>query len=287
MFSKKNKTNRNLPQELVKQSTVIEPILMGYWEWDIKKNIISVNSCLKNMLGYDDHEQLANHALWQALIGPKDQCGTGKVFEKHLNSPDNFPHQIEAPFQHKDGSTVLVHCSRKVTEWDENYEPSIMVAFCINTIAHKQLEESLVAARAELQRKNIALQEIIAGVEHEKNKIKQTVHQKLNYGISPIITRLKKNKSGLELTLLEMIENTLEMVGEELFSRQDKVALKLSPKEIQVCLLVKNGLSVKEIAQFYNLSERTIDKHRENIREKLGLRGAAVNLVSFLRDITL
>ncbi len=259
---------------------------IGSWEWNIKKNTISVNSGLKNMLGYGDHELVSSRAIWEALICPKD-ANAENVFEKHLNSRDNFPHQIEARFQHKDGSFVLIRCSRKIIDWDENYEPSIMVAFCINILSHTQLEESLAAARAELKRKNIALQEVIAGVEHEKNKVKQIVHEKLSYRISPIIRRLKKNKTGLDLILLEMIENALDAAGEELFSRQDKVALRLSPREIQICLLAKSGLSVKEIAQFYNLSQRTIDKHRENIRKKLGLQGTAVNLFSFLRDLTL
>lgn len=290
MSAKRNKFNRNLSQELVNQGDqllIMNSPSIGSWEWDIKKNTISVNSGLKNMLGYGDHELTSSNAIWQALLCTEDRASAEKVFEKHLDNRDNFSHQIEARFQHKDGSLVLIHCSRKVIDWDENYEPSIMVAFCINILSHTQLEESLAAAKAELKRKNIALQEVIAGVEHEKNKVKQIVHEKLSYGISPIIRRLKKNKSGLDLILLEMIENALDAAGEELFSRQDKVALKLSPREIQICLLVKNGLSVKEIAQFYNLSQRTIDKHRENIRKKLGLHGTAVNLVSFLRDLTL
>lgn len=290
MSAKTIKFNRNLPQELGKQGDLL-PIMdapsIGSFEWNIKNNTISVNSGLKNMLGYGDHELTSSHAIWQALICPKNQASAEKVFEKHLDNRDNFPHQIEARFLHKNGSIVLIHCSRKIIDWDENYEPSIMMAFCINNLSHTQLEESLAATRAELKRKNIALQEVIAGVEHEKNKVKQIVHEKLIYGICPIISRLKKNKSGLDLILLEMIENALDAAGEELFSRQDKVALKLSHREIQICLLVKNGLSVKEIAQFYNLSQRTIDKHRENIRKKLGLHGTAVNLVSFLRDLTL
>lgn len=282
--------NKSLAQELVKKDDPLPVIgdfpLIGYWEWNIKENTISVNSSLKKMLGYGDHELTTSYAIWQALICQKDDLA-GNVFEKHLDSRDNFPHQINGQFHHKDGSLVLICCSRKIIEWDKNYEPSIMVGFCINVLSPTQLEKSLAAARAELKRKDIALQEVIAAVEHEKNKVKQIVHEKLSYGIGPIIHRLKKNKSGLDLILLEMIENALDAAGEELFSRQDKVTLKLSPREIQICLLAKNGLSVKEIAQFYNLSQRTIDKHRENIRKKLGLHGTAVNLVSFLRDLTL
>lgn len=291
LSEKKIKLNKNLSQELVTPNQ-LGPVIMdthsvGSFEWDIKNNSISVDASLKNMLGYGDHELTNSRSIWEALKYPQNQTTLPNLFEEHLNRADDFSPQIETMFQHRDGSLLLIRCWRKIIEWDENYGPAIMVGLCLNIVFHSRLEQSLASARAELRRKNIALQEVIAGVEHEKNKVKKIVYDKLSYGLSPIISRLKKNKSGLDLLLLEMIENVIEAAGEELFSRQDKVVLKLSPREIQICLLVKNGLSVKEIAQFYNLSQRTIDKHRENIRKKLGLHGSAVNLVSFLRDLEL
>ncbi|MFK7825461.1 MAG: helix-turn-helix transcriptional regulator [Oligoflexales bacterium] len=56
----------------------------------------------------------------------------------------------------------------------------------------------------------------------------------------------------------------------------------LSPKEIQICNMIKNGLTVKEIAQMFHLSPRTVDKHRENIRKKLGLKSKKINLATYL-----
>ena len=49
----------------------------------------------------------------------------------------------------------------------------------------------------------------------------------------------------------------------------------LSGREIEVVLLVSEGFSSKEIAFRLNLSVRTVEKHRANIMEKVGVREVA------------
>ena len=49
----------------------------------------------------------------------------------------------------------------------------------------------------------------------------------------------------------------------------------LSPREIEVARLVSEGLSSKEVASRLNLSVRTVEKHRANIMDKLGVREVA------------
>ena len=61
-----------------------------------------------------------------------------------------------------------------------------------------------------------------------------------------------------------------------------KIKLKLTPVEIQVTDLVRHGKTTKEIAQFLNLAISTIDFHRSNIREKLGIKNKKINLRTHL-----
>ncbi|MHC4268935.1 MAG: LuxR C-terminal-related transcriptional regulator, partial [Planctomycetota bacterium] len=42
--------------------------------------------------------------------------------------------------------------------------------------------------------------------------------------------------------------------------------LRFTAKEIEVCNMIKNGLTSKEIASLLNISFLTIEKHRVNIR---------------------
>lgn len=49
----------------------------------------------------------------------------------------------------------------------------------------------------------------------------------------------------------------------------------LTPREIEIARLVSEGLSSKEVASQLNLSVRTVEKHRANIMDKLGVREVA------------
>ena len=54
-----------------------------------------------------------------------------------------------------------------------------------------------------------------------------------------------------------------------------KDASPLTDRELHVLELLGSGMSTREIAGALNLSFKTVETHRENIKHKLGLRGAA------------
>ena len=56
----------------------------------------------------------------------------------------------------------------------------------------------------------------------------------------------------------------------------------LTPREIQIASLIKEGRDSKEIADLLDLSLPTIEFHRNNLRKKLKLRNRKINLRSYL-----
>jgi DNA-binding CsgD family transcriptional regulator len=59
----------------------------------------------------------------------------------------------------------------------------------------------------------------------------------------------------------------------------------LTPKEIQVAGLIKQGKTSKEIAELFNVSTRAVQFHRHNIRAKLGLKNKQANLGAYLLSL--
>jgi DNA-binding CsgD family transcriptional regulator len=57
---------------------------------------------------------------------------------------------------------------------------------------------------------------------------------------------------------------------------------RLTPAELQIANLIRQGRSSKEIADDLGLSSRTVETHRRNMRNKLGIRGKKDNLRSYL-----
>ena len=56
-----------------------------------------------------------------------------------------------------------------------------------------------------------------------------------------------------------------------------------SEAEFQVAVMVKSGLTIKQIAGRLNLSPNIIKTHRKNIRKKLNIQNPRVNLTSCLK----
>lgn len=56
--------------------------------------------------------------------------------------------------------------------------------------------------------------------------------------------------------------------------RAAALAERLTPKQREVLVLVANGLSSREIARRLGVGERTVETHREQMMDRLGIRGA-------------
>ena len=77
---------------------------------------------------------------------------------------------------------------------------------------------------------------------------------------------------------LDIIEKNLETIISPYITLLKRMNTHLTPQEIQVANMVKQGHSSKTIAGLLNLSMRTVDCHRANIRKKLGIRNKKANL---------
>lgn len=146
----------------------------------------------------------------------------------------------------------------------------------------KLLTDQLKVEKQSLNNKNIALNELISHIEVEKNSIREMMAKNLETVIFPLIETMKLSAKSMDKKYIEILSQNLKEISEPFIKTSRSLSAKLTPKELQICNMIKNGLSVKEIAQMLHLSPRTIDKHRENIRTKLGIKSQKINLASFL-----
>ena len=143
----------------------------------------------------------------------------------------------------------------------------------------KQLERE----REKLEEADIALRVLIRKRDEDRKKLEENVLYNVKERVVPYLEGLKNSKvnekQNFYIGILE--SNLAEIISP--FSRKLSLEYKdLTPAEHQVANLVKFGKSNKEIADLLNLSVRTIESHRENIRKKLGISRTKVNLRSHL-----
>jgi len=157
-------------------------------------------------------------------------------------------------------------------------------------LAEEALREStrdLEIQKKNLEETNIALKVLLRQREEDKQEMEQKVLTNIKDLVFPYIEKLKRAPlRSKDKTNVEIIENHLNEVISPLLQRLTHLNILLTPQEMQVAALVKDGRSSKEIADILHVSETTIHFHRKNLRNKFGLKNKATNLRSYLMSIT-
>ncbi|MBI4773406.1 MAG: GAF domain-containing protein [Deltaproteobacteria bacterium] len=147
----------------------------------------------------------------------------------------------------------------------------------------KMREMELDSQSLHLKEVNSALRVLLDQRERDRDELKNNVLNNVNNLVMPFIERLKACKlDSYYEAILEILEkNILNMVS-PFINRLSNVFINLTPMEIQIANLIKEGKTSKEIANMLRRSENTVIFHRNNVRRKLGLKQAKQNLRSFL-----
>jgi DNA-binding CsgD family transcriptional regulator/PAS domain-containing protein len=149
-------------------------------------------------------------------------------------------------------------------------------------MALAESEAKLREQKSALEEKNIALREVIAQIEAEKIRIKEDIETNAHIVLSPILEKLKMGKDRLKY--VNLLEHYMDEITSSFGSKIIRISLKLTAREIEVCNMIKGSLTSKDISNLLNISCRTVEKHRQKIRHKLGISNQDVNLAFFLRD---
>ncbi len=104
--------------------------------------------------------------------------------------------------------------------------------------------------------------------------------------IEPYFEKIKKTKlDDQQRALLSIMESNITEIVSPFTRKMSLKYLNLTPTEIKIANLIRHGSSTKKIAELMNVSPRTIETHRKNIRRKIGLERKRANLRSHLLSL--
>ena len=103
----------------------------------------------------------------------------------------------------------------------------------------------------------------------------------------PYVGKLKKsNLNETQITLIDVIESSLHEIVSPFSLKLSSESFGLTPTEIKVADLIRQGNGSKEVATIRNLAHKTVERHRGNIRNKLGIKNKKINLQTHLNSFT-
>ena len=153
--------------------------------------------------------------------------------------------------------------------------------------ALKKSQEELFEQKQSLEEANIALKVLLKQREEDKLELEKKVLTNIKDLVLPYVEKLKISRlKPKDKTLVEIVDTHLNDVISPLLQRFANAKILLTPQEMQVASLVKDGKTSKEIADILNVSETTVNFHRKNLRVKFGLTNQRTNLRSYLISIS-
>lgn len=160
------------------------------------------------------------------------------------------------------------------------------------TSTRKQAEAELRESRRklkeqnqQLKEKNIALREVMGQLRDEKVDLEKRVLANVENLLLPLVKKMEEQGSDLDKEYLQLLEKNIAQLTSSFGTKICRLHQRLTPRENEICNMIRTGLGSKEIGKMLNLSYRSVETYRNHIRKKLGITNKKINLTSYLSGL--
>lgn len=251
------------------------------WQEFGSTNGITVEpSCVGlNYLDTCDRAAKEGHSEPAVIAGGIRQVLSGEIEEFFINYPCHSPTEERwyalrvVRFRDPDANKVILS--------HENITPLMQ--------AHRNLaekEQNIREQAEKLEESNIALKVLLDHRQKDRNQLEENMLANTRTLVLPYVQQLMETRlPKRERTIVEIIAERLDEITSPFLNRLTALNNVLTPQEIKVAVMVREGRSSAEIADVLMISVSGIDFHRKQIRKKLGMTGSGRNLRSYLLSL--
>ena len=277
-ITKRKQAEQALHEETLRNEIILQTAMDGFLLMDIKGKILYANEAASLISGY-----LQTEIIGMDIRDFEASKAHQKITKRAEKLVKKGSDRFETKHRRKDGRIVDLEVS---TNYVKIGKESFFFSFFHNITRRKKAEQSLKKREKELEAKTSSLEEVNTALKvllKRRDKDKTELEKKVLSNVRELVmTYIEKLKnSGLndrQATWVEIMASNLNDIVSPFVHGLSSKYLKLTPMEIQVADLVKQGKTTKEIAKLLNLSKGTIDTHRDNIRKKIGIKNKKINL---------
>lgn len=150
----------------------------------------------------------------------------------------------------------------------------------------KKVNAELEIKTRNLEELNTALTVLLKKREDDKNELEEKVLSNVKSMVLPYVEKLKMTSlDATQVNYMSIMESHLNEIISSFLMKLTSTSLNLTPREIQVASLIKDGRTTKEIAELMNVCSGAVALHRNHIRKKIGLNRKKINLRTHLLSL--
>ncbi len=226
---------------------------------------------------------------------PPEFCPLSKLFK------DGQEHSVKVYEQNMDGHYMVsvaplidedmrligaIHVAHNI---DHSIEAE-QVLQKINKSLSRKIDKftlELVDKTKHLEELNTALKVLLRNREQELKELHDSIALSIKTNILPYLIRImQSNPTQRQIESVKLIQNGLgKLLSPAVLATLTDKSIGLSPAQIRVAEMVRDGMTAKEIADALFISEGTVRTHREHLRRKLGLNNQKINLRTHLLSL--
>lgn len=292
---------------------------------DVDGRIFKVNRKAEELLGYTMEELVrmyytqlhTKEGLDYAVKSFQQMVADNKVYAKDVimlrKDGGVIPVDITATLIDYDGRKIIrgsmrdvterKRCEEKLREAKEMLEQQVQERTTELLIKNRQLEADIEERKIyerrlktkrrkldlkakQLTQLNAALKVILKQRDTDKREVEEKILLNVKELVLPHLEKLKKrNLDQKSLSDLKIMEANLNNIVSPFTHKLLSKFIVLTPREIQIANMIREGRATKEIAEIMSVSLSAIKLHRYHIRNKLGLIDQKVNLQSYLSSL--
>jgi PAS domain S-box-containing protein len=255
---------------------------LAHWDRDLETQICVWSDEIYRILGLSPQGQTFQFAEFVQMTHPDDRTRIRKEVDEAIQSGVHF--QVDYRVVRPNGEVRHVHSEGEVVR-DETGTARRTVGFLQDVTEQHRAKTALETANRLLEARNIAMQEVLANIQTEKNKIGQRVTTNVEEVILPLLQSLRQGATRPQQQRIDEIDQCLQEIISPFIDNIAQAVKGLTPTELRICSYFRRGLAVKQVAELEHLSPETISTHRRSIRRKLQIAHRKINLTSYLRSI--
>jgi PAS domain S-box-containing protein len=285
-----------LKQDNTRLSFALHGTKNGIWDWNLQTQNVFFDENFFKIADYAPNEFVPSYENWKNRVHPDDLTQAEDRINACLSGASQ-DYSAEFRFKTKTDDWMWIRGQGRVFEYDHQGNPLRFTGthHDINDrkraeqalkIAYETLEEKVRERTAELEKMNTALTVLLKKGEQDRQDIEEKILANFKLRVSPALDRLKQAFAHkTEYPGIELLEQELADILSGFSKKLSHPLAGLTPTEIQIASMIKQGKSNKDIATLLDRSAHTIANHRENIRKKLGLKNQKINLRSHLTTL--
>ncbi len=269
----------------------------GVWDRNLVTNEVYYGENWHTVLGYTALDVKKTALRWEQLLHPDDKSRTMAAIQRHMDGLTPY-YESEFRMRNKAGEWQWFLSRGKVVERSETGAPIRFLGTHTDITKNKTNElklqdihtllEKKVAERTnEILEVNVALKVLLKKMEKDTIELEQKITDNIATLVAPYLEKLQSlNLDTQHRIIIDILTANLQELTSSFAHTASLKLNKLTPSELQIANLVKQGKATKEIAELMNLAPGTISIHRKSIRKKLGISQHKTNLQAYLSSAT-